>query len=72
MADNTWTCQYCGQVIPSDEKGWAQGHACAKGTAILNNQRIERLEQAVDAISARLADVQQHPALSIPALPGFE
>lgn len=27
---------------------------------------------AIDAISARLAEVQLHPALSIPALQGFE
>jgi len=34
--------------------------------------RIHRLEVVIDVISARLADVQLHPALSIPPLPGFE
>jgi hypothetical protein len=34
--------------------------------------RLRRIEGALDAVSARLADVQMHPALSIPPLPGFE
>lgn len=34
--------------------------------------RSKMHDRVIDAFSRRLADVQMHPALSIPALPGFE